>query len=283
MTETSRKRFGPIRDDYTFFQQHSTEAEADLCAYAPHLHDLSRGDSPIRMLDFGCGDGGFTAAFLGRFRFPQKRLWLSLVDPEASYLPQAVDRLQAFTLHPVRAWPALPAHLHACFELILANHVLYYVPDLTDTLTALVRALATPGLFLTAMGGRANALYQYCLRCFNVLGKPFPFWISEDCEDVLARLGEAYDQADVHYELVFRDSEDHRVRLGRFLMGSEYHAVPRQVLLAGFDPYSHAGQIVMPIVHQHFMVRRQMQGRALLEDQAYPVAQPDSPPEGLAS
>jgi hypothetical protein len=40
---------------------------------------------------------------------------------------------------------------------------------------------------------------------------------------------------------------------------------------------------VMPLVHQHFMVRRQMQGRALLEDQAYPVAQPDSPPEGLAS
>jgi hypothetical protein len=68
-----------------FFQQYSTEAEADLCAYAPHLHGLSMGHSPIRMLDFGCGDGGFAAEFLGRSRFPQERLWLSLVEPDASY------------------------------------------------------------------------------------------------------------------------------------------------------------------------------------------------------
>src|ERR671938_1335347 len=96
MTDTSLKPFGPIQDDYAFFQQHSTEAEADLRAYAPHLHDLAMGDSPIRMLDFGCGDGGFTAAFLGQSRFPQERLRLSLVEPDASYLQQAIDRVQAF-------------------------------------------------------------------------------------------------------------------------------------------------------------------------------------------
>jgi SAM-dependent methyltransferase len=213
---------------------------------------------------------------------PPERLQLALVEPDDVYRHQAVERLQSCTTQPVRAWPAFPSHLHACFDLVLVNHVLYYVPDLNGTLSALLRALATPGLFLTAMGGRANALYQYCLRCFNVLGRPFPFWISEDCEDALARLGEAYDQAEVSYELAFRDSEEHRLRLGRFLMGSAYHAVPRRALLEGFDPYSHAGQIVMSLVHQHFIVRRQVQGRTWLEDQAYPVAQPDGPHEGLA-
>jgi hypothetical protein len=62
MSATSSKHFGPIRNDYAFFLQHSTEAEADLCAYEPHLHGVSMKDEPIRMLDFGCGDGGFTAA-----------------------------------------------------------------------------------------------------------------------------------------------------------------------------------------------------------------------------
>lgn len=268
MPETSRKPFGPIRDDYAFFQQHSTEAEADIRAYVPHIHRLSMGDTPIRMLDFGCGDGGFTAAFLVRSRFPQERLWLSLVEPDATYLQQAVDRLQVCTSHPVCAWSVLPPHLHACFDLILVNHVLYYVPDLEGTLSTLLRALATPGLFLTAMAGRDNALAQFCLRCFDVIGKPFPYQTATDCAVALARLGEAYCTEEVHYECVFPDTEENRLRIGRFLMGSDYDTIPRQVLLEGFDSYAHAGQIAMQPVHQHFIVRRQGQGRELLAEQA---------------
>jgi hypothetical protein len=60
MNGTSSKHFGPFRDDYAFFLQHSTEAGADVRAYAPHLQGLCMGDTLIRMLDFGCGDAGFT-------------------------------------------------------------------------------------------------------------------------------------------------------------------------------------------------------------------------------
>jgi SAM-dependent methyltransferase len=268
MSATSSKHFGPIRNDYAFFLQHSTEAEADLCAYEPHLHGLSMNDEPVRMLDFGCGDGGFTAKFLIRSRWTRERLWLALVEPDATSRQQAVDRLQAYTSHPVQAWPALPTHLNACFELILANHVLYYVPDIKSTLATILAVLATPGLLLTAMAGRASILAQYSRRCFNLLGKPFPFRTSEDLEAALAGLGEAYCAEEVHYELVFPDVEEHRLSMARFLMGSDYDAVPRQALLEGFDPYSNAGKIAMPLVHKHFMVRRLMQGKELLEDQA---------------
>lgn len=262
-SETGNKHFGSIRDDYAFFLQHSTEAEADLRAYAPHLHGLAMGDESYRMLDFGCGDGGFTAKFLVQSRWLPERLWLAIVEPDATYRQQAVDRLQAFTPHPVQAWPALPPHLNACFELILANHVLYYVRDLKGTLSAILHALATPGLFLAAMAGRANALAQFSRRCFDILGKPFPFKTSEDVEIALAGLGEDYDAEEVHYELVFPDAEEHRLSMGRFLMGSDFDAVPRRAILAGFDPYSNAGKIAMQVVHKHFTVRRHMprQGR----------------------
>jgi SAM-dependent methyltransferase len=219
------------------------------------------------MLDFGCGDGGFTAEFLLRSRVPQERLWLSLVEPDPTYLHHATDRLQAYTPHPVRAWPALPPYLDACFELILVNHVLYYVPDLTGTLSALLRALATPGLFLTAMGGLDNTLAQFCLWCFGVIGKPFPFRTATDYEATLAHLGEAYCKEDVQYECVFPDTEENRLRMGRFLLGSDYYAVPRQALLAGFDPYAYAGQVAMQPVHQHFIVRRPEQERELPAEQ----------------
>jgi SAM-dependent methyltransferase len=190
------------------------------------------------------------------------------VEPNATYYQQAVDRLQAFTPHTVQAWPALPLHLNTCFELILANHVFYFVPDLKGALSDILRALATPGLFLTAVAGRANSLAQFCRRCFDLIGKPFPVWTCEDFEAALASLGEAYGTEDVHYELVFPDAEGNRLSLGRFLMGSDYDAVPRRAILEGFDPYSNAGKIVMPLVHKHFMVRRHVRGKELLEGEA---------------
>jgi hypothetical protein len=62
MSQSSSQPFGPIRDAYTFFQQHATETEEDIRAYLPDIHDVLRADSPLRTLDFGCGDGGVTAA-----------------------------------------------------------------------------------------------------------------------------------------------------------------------------------------------------------------------------
>ena len=175
--------------------------------------------------------------------------------------------------------PALPAHLHACFDLVMANHVLYYVPNLHGTLSALLRTLDTPGLFLAAMAGRANTMAQFCLRCFDLIGKPYPFHTSEDCETALAGLGEAYCTEDVHYELVFPDADENRLSMGRFLMGDDFHAVPRRAMLQCFDPYAHAGQITMQLVHKHIILRRQVQGRELLEARAQPSLT-DSPLKG---
>ena len=72
----------------------------------------------------------------------------------------------------------------------------------------------------------------------------------------MVSLGEVYSAEDVHYELTFADAEEHRLCIGRFLMGGDYGAVPRQAILRGFDPYAHAGRIVMPLVHKHLTVWR---------------------------
>jgi SAM-dependent methyltransferase len=256
MSETSSKPFGPIRDAYAFFQQHATETEADIRAYLPHILGVALGDGPLRLLDFGCGDGGFTAALLGNICVPPARLRLALVEPDDVYRHQAVEQLQPYSTQPVWAWPALPPHLHAGFDLVVANHVLYYVPDLDGTLLALLGALATPGLLLAAMAGRANTLARLCLHCCDVLGKPFPFHTAEDCEAALARLGAACSMEAVQYELVFPDAAENRLTMGQFLLGGDVHAIPRPALLQCFDPYAHAGQIAMQLVHQHFIVRR---------------------------
>ena len=74
----------------------------------------------------------------------------------------------------------------------------------------------------------------------------------------LTGLGEDYGTEGVHYDLVFPDAEEHRLSMGRFLMGSDFDAIPRRAILTGFDPYSNAGKIAMQVVHKHFIVRRHM-------------------------
>src|SRR5262245_41607671 len=103
-----RKDFTPIQNDYDFFATHSTEATSDLDAYAERLKTLELPAGPIRMLDFGCGPGTFTARFLDRFGWQGDRLELALVEPSSAYREQAVARLAPKTTHSIRAWDALP-------------------------------------------------------------------------------------------------------------------------------------------------------------------------------
>ena len=256
MSSTAAKNFGPIRDAYAFFEDHSTEAVEDVRAYAPHVHALARTNRPIRMLDFGCGDGKFSVQFHAAARFPAEQLWLSLVEPDDLYRLQAVERLRPLTAYPVPAWPELPPNLEACFDLVLANHVLYYVPNLDDTVAALTRALAPAGLFLAAVAGQRNTLIQFWHHCFGLIGKSVPYHTAEDVEAALARRPISYSKEDVKYELFFPDSAANRLTIVRFLMGSYFRQVPRQAMLDLFNPYAIDGRIAMQITHEHFVIRR---------------------------
>ena len=79
------KDFTPIQDEYNFFATHSTEPDADLDAYEERLQSFDPPARPIRMLDFGCGPGSFTARFLERVGWRDTRLDLTLVEPSSAY------------------------------------------------------------------------------------------------------------------------------------------------------------------------------------------------------
>jgi trans-aconitate 2-methyltransferase len=251
------KDFDPIREDYTFFEDHATEAAEDLQAYAPHVQALAARCDRLRLLDFGCGPGRFTERFLPLLQMPPERLEVSLVEPVEAYRRQAVERLQPATAKPVRAWPELPTGTEVWFDLVLANHVLYYVPDLDSVLSALCRVLDRPGLLVMAVAGQRNTLIQFWNQAFALIGKPVPYHMAEDVGAALDGLGIAYGKYDVRYELAFADTEENRLKILRFLMGSYFPQMPRQALLDLFAPYAQAGHIRMAIVHEQFVVRHE--------------------------
>jgi trans-aconitate 2-methyltransferase len=239
------KDFTPIRDDYDFFADNSTEADADLDAYAERLRSFDPPAGPVRMLDFGCGPGSFTARFLDRAGWGADRLDLALVEPSAAYRRQAVGRLGAMTRRPIRAWAALPPDSGAAFDVILSNHALYYVPELEEALDRLVRAMAPRGLFLAAVAGRDNALVDLWFCGFPLVGRPVPYHTAEDVGAALARRGRAFERRDVRYELHFPDTEGNRLKILRFLFGEHLAALPRAVVLGFFDRYASAGRVEM--------------------------------------
>src|SRR5262249_18004816 len=138
------------------------------------------------------------------------------------YRQQAVERLQEFTTPPILDWPTLPEEQRESFDLALANHVLYYVPDIDATLTRIIRSLAPGGLFLTAIAGRSNTLMQIQEACFGTINRPVPFYNANDLESAMVRRCQSFRQQRMHYELNFPDSDENRSKILRFLLGEHY-------------------------------------------------------------
>ena len=259
MAKNAEKDFGPIAEDYAFFEQHATEAREDVRAYLEEIGPLFPAPGLVRMLDFGCGSGTFTTRFLDAAGWPPDRLRLTLVEPVEAARRQAASRLARYAAEPVTQSATLPVGPANRFELILSNHVLYYVPDLPGELTKLIDSLAPTGVFATAIAGRTNALIAFWLTGFRLLGREVPYNTSEDVEAALCNLGADYEKQQVAYELKFPDTEENRLRIIRFLLADHLSQMPRQPLLELFDPHSRAGEILVRTASDHYTVRSQVE------------------------
>jgi trans-aconitate 2-methyltransferase len=255
MSKNPARDFGPIADDYVFFETHATEAEQDACGYLERVARIVPAEGMIRMLDFGCGSGTFTASFLQQAGWSAARLRLTLVEPVDSARRQAVSRLAAFSGHPIVDSAMLPSGATGSYDLVLSNHVLYYVPDLRSQLAALIGALSPVGVFVTAIAPRTNALIEFWIRGFGLLGCDIPYNMSEDVESALREFGAAYQKRQVPYELTFPDTEENRMRIIRFLLAEHLTQIPDGPLLDLFDQYADSGRINIRTACDHFTIR----------------------------
>jgi SAM-dependent methyltransferase len=255
MSENPAKDFGEIASEYAFFEQHATEAKEDARAYQARIATIKPADGIVNFLDFGCGSGIFTERFLEHTGWPPERLRLTLVEPTESVRRKAVVRLARFTASPLVESSALPIAFDRRFDIVLANHVFYYVPDFQGTLSQLIAALAPTGVFLIAIAARTNVLCEFWIAGFKLLGREMPYHTSEDIEIALRALNTNYEKRQVPYELSFPDSDENRMRIIRFLLADHLTQIPQQLLLQRFDQFSHAGRIKIRTESDHYTLR----------------------------
>lgn len=248
--------YGEVRGDFEYFLAHSTETAAQTAALRPHLERQVAGAGLVRMLDFGCGAGLFTERLLRESGIGRACIELWLVEPVAAQLHEARARLAPWAARVDSLGPDPGSAGDGSFDLILANHSLYYVPDLDATAAKLLRLLAPRGRLIAALLDRRNALARLWRDGFAQAGMPFPFPLAEDAEAAFRRLGPQARRETVRYTVTLPDQPTARRRVLRFLLGPE--AVLRLPGSAEslFEPFTRDGRILIETTYPHLVVQR---------------------------
>jgi SAM-dependent methyltransferase len=248
------KDFGPIAGDYAFFMTHATEAESDVVGYARELAGFAEGRATVRMLDFGCGTGEFTQRLVSALGWPPQVLQLTLAEPVRRQREDAARRLAGLSRRPIESLGSLPPTGEPRFDLVVSNHVLYYVEDLGATLGRLIGSLAPGGRLVLAVAGWDNALLQLWKVGFAMLGRPVPYHAAEGVEATLTRRGVKIRKSKAFYRLRFPDTAENRLRILRFLFADHLHEITPQRLLGQFDRYVRADHVEVNTHSYHFAV-----------------------------
>lgn len=246
-TEHSKKEFDGIKEEYDFFERHSTEAAEGVKAIASYLIPIAESARPISLLDFGCGPGNFTEDLLAKVGFNPLVLKISLVEPEAGYLKATQDRLNKFTTQSINAWDYLHNVTGRPFDLIISNHVMYYVKNMRATVEDLVLICNSKGKILITMATEENGLIKCGMQCFELLKQEIPFHLAADLEQALDEIGIQRKREVVRSRLFFPDSKGNRIMVLRFLLADFYDAKLTDEMISAFDTYKEGSNIHMPL------------------------------------
>lgn len=247
------KDFDFIQGDYDFFCRHSTEKEKNLKALEKMARDLARGKSGIRVLDFGCGSGDFSFELFQRTLEKTTHLHLCLVDPSERYLhlaEQLFVKRRNTTLHVCRQFDEKDKER---YDLILSNHVLYYVKDLNHLFGQFHRAAHLESRILVTLAGEKHGLQKILESFCQSEGIENPFLASEKLKEFLIAKKIQFESNQIKSELSFEDTAKHRQKILRFVLGALIPSggdLPMELL----DPFQKESRILVPLEDEVFQI-----------------------------
>lgn len=114
-----------------------------------------------QVLDIGCGPGWFWASCANGM---PEGIELTLVDQSAGMVTEARERCATLPFASVRAETADASDLpfaDNCFDLVIAMHMLYHVPDQAKAIAEMYRVLRPGGTLAVTTNGAANLAELY--------------------------------------------------------------------------------------------------------------------------
>ncbi len=242
---TSSKSFNGLERDYAFFESSVNERECTLARWAPLLGALT-GKGPLRVLDFGCGTGGFTLDVLSLTDRAPQDIHLTFVEPSESLNAQAWQRFRKAdlgSLDPLRSVGELKSQR---FDLIFSHHVLYYVPHLREVFELLRGLLDPAGQFLAVVGDNNSGPGRLQDQVLAQAGLSSPYHSGGEIQRLFTEVFPRARTERFETRLQMDDSVENRESIMRFLVGEFGASVCWSYALSVFDQFSDGKRIVVP-------------------------------------
>lgn len=238
------KNFDEILDDYNFFARHSTEAEVGADAIASILQSKYVGSCSIDLLDFGCGDGKFLSTLFQNEKLKSTQTSVVLFDPSIESIKQSKDNLASLNFKSVMSTTAFSVISDRKFDIILANHVLYYVENLNSIVSDLSSCLKPNGKMIAVMATNDNDLIKFWFEAFALLGRSVPYHLYEDISKAFTGTQLSRMEVPIEARVVFNDTKVNRIKMAKFLTGSYFGNFDQDKLLSLFDTYQADNNII---------------------------------------
>lgn len=252
-TAQANNIFDSIRDEYTFFQQHSSEASESIRAMAPYLAPYLKKSGNCRFFDFGCGDGVFTSNLLDSVDGKKAKIDFRLLEVDPTYLEQAKSKLADYTNTTIVSC----ARPDSVFDIGIANHSLYYVDDIQATLRGIHLCMQRGSKFLLTIANMKNDLVRLNEQFFNLHGKEYPKYVAEDVTEALSVLGIKFRKIEITSGFNFSDSSENRKRVLRFINNMQITGINRESeMLAMFDNYRVESKLCLTLHDTLFVIEK---------------------------
>lgn len=253
-----KKEFSEILTDYDFFKNNCNEDQNMLNIFTQELLKLNQLNTSKannsynpKVLDFGCGNGTFLKRLISSKLFQNVfSTEIYLVEPDPIYRIEAMKALAHYTYTPLRILNNNLANnnIHYKFDLIISNHVLYYVTDLDATMDSFFKSLAPNGKIIISLAeknhGLCNLLQSFC----DLKGATYPYYIASDLISYLKRNSINYEIFPVLSELRFKNTSENINKIIRFVLSDKYAQLKSDLAINRFiAKYAIEDELVIPL------------------------------------
>ncbi len=253
----TKKDFSSITNAYKFFKEHSTEYEANRHEIILKLEQSKLLERGISILDFGGGDGELLSDLYSKTDINKFDPKLYIFEPVENYQESAKSKLALVGYNNLVVLEKIDELPDATLDLILVNHVLYYVENLDQTISKLRSKLNENGQLWILMADENNSADQLWEVFFEKLGMKVPYFLTNDLRFILDDQSVQYlETREIKSTFFFKNSNENRSSLVRFLLGNYSERFNDETIKEAVSCYEEGSDIRLPLSDSLFAIRK---------------------------